>query len=185
MLLSVALLLVSLACGTESTESTQISDATDGKTDEVVKGVEWIDETEVVEVVVVEETGKYSSAREVDKNKLTDVAVISHIKNRLADETECGFLRDTGDWTAEHKKTSKTWAVSVTLSDAEGGDSYSWKYFYFTEDVRSGQDECFLSGAHVGSGNNYNNADRGTAMFEQKPLAEVEAEEAEASAEKE
>ena len=30
MLLSVALLLVSLACGTESTESTQISDATDG-----------------------------------------------------------------------------------------------------------------------------------------------------------
>lgn len=175
MFLSVALLLVSLACGTDSTESTKISDGTDEKTEEVV--------VEVVEEVVVDETGKYSTAREQDKNKLTDVAVISHIKNRLEAETECGFLRDTGDWTAEHKKTSKTWAVSVTLSDAEGGDSYSWKYFYFTEDVRSGQDECFLSGAHVGSGNNYNNADRGTAMFEQKPLAEVEAEEA--AAEKE
>ena len=175
--LSVTLLLVSLACGTEetesttATESTKISDGTDTTSNDK-------------EILELEETGKYSTSRTQDKEELTNVAVIGHIKDRLEAETECGFLRDTGDWTAEHKKMSKTWAVSVTLSDAEGGGSYSWKYFYFTDDMRSGQDECFLKGAPTGSGNNYNNADRGTAMFEQKPLAEVEAEEeAEAEAE--
>lgn len=138
--LGIALLCISLACGTESSDSellvnteTTIEEATESD------GTDTTSNEEVVK----------ENAKSVDRMKggFSDgEVVIALIQDRLENETECGFLLEETDWTTEFNKMKKLWLVSVAFTDAEESKSYSWKFFAMDEEVISEQDECHLSG---------------------------------------
>ena len=120
---AITLLFTSLACGSESSESEPLvntSTTTGTTTEEAV------------------ESQQRSEIKEGKANLIQDQVaedVIIHVKGRLADETDCGFLLEEDSWLAEYNKSRKLWAVSVESIDPERSGSYSWTYFAYTQSV--------------------------------------------------
>jgi hypothetical protein len=139
--LGITLLFTSLACGTESSKSEPLVN-----TETTTEKAQNSDETDTTSNEEVVKDNSKSLDRTLGGLSDEEV-VIAFIKDRLENETECGFLLEETDWTTEYSKMKKLWVVSVALTDDEGGGSYSWKYFAMDEEVISEQDECHLSGS--------------------------------------
>ncbi len=140
--IGIALLCMSLACGTESSDSELLVN-TETITEEVAE-LDGTDSTSNEDEEIVKD-----NAKSVDRMKggFSDAeVVIALIQDRLENETECSFLLEETDWTTEFNKMKKLWLVSVAFTDADESKSYTWKFFAMDEEVVSEQDECHLSG---------------------------------------
>ena len=136
-ILSITLLLMSLACQSE----TRL-----GHSEEYTNRYEDTEETTEPEPA------------EQDKANIEDGSaedVIAHVKERIADEIDCGFLLESDSWTAEYMTGFGTyWLVSSGVAhryehvDPVSNGIYEWKYYPGSHRVTtlSGQDDCYLKG---------------------------------------
>ena len=147
--LGITLLLTSLACGlgseTRLGHSEEYTQRFDNDTEETA-------ESEPAE------------QGEVNLRNGSDEDIIAHVKERLANETDCGFLLEADSWVAELMTGFGTyWLVSSGVAHREehvdpvpSGESfntqnvgiYDWKYYSTTQVVTTvkGQDDCYLKG---------------------------------------
>ena len=149
--LGITLLLTSLACGSGSEtrlgHSEEYTQRFDNDTEEAA-------ESEPAE------------QGEVNLRNGSDEDIIAHVKERLANETDCEFLLEADSWVAELMTGFGTyWLVSsgvahreehVQDKDSPGSKgfqtgnkgNYDWKYYPNTQVVTTvvGQDDCVLKG---------------------------------------
>ena len=133
--IGMTLLFISLACETESSESEPLVNT----------------ETTTEEAVESQQRGEITEGKANLMQDQVAEDVIIHVKGRLADETDCGFLLEEDSWLAEYNKSRKLWAVSVESIDPERSGSYSWTYFAYTQSVATpaGQEDCYLEGSSI------------------------------------
>jgi hypothetical protein len=140
---AITLLFTSLACGSESSES------------EPLVNIESTTESTTEEAVESKQRGeiKEGQANLIQDQEAEDV--IMHVKGRLADETDCGFLLEEDSWLVEYNKSRKSWSLSVESTDPERSGSYSWTYFAYAQSVATaaGQEDCYLQDSSLKSYN--------------------------------
>ena len=142
-ILSITLLLMSLACQSE----TRL-----GHSEEYTNRYEDTEETTEPEETAESEPAEQGKAN-IEDGSAEDV--IAHVKERIANETDCGFLLEADSWTAEYMTGFGTyWLVSSGVAhryehvDPVSNGIYEWKYYPGSHRVTtlSGQDDCYLKG---------------------------------------
>ena len=143
-ILGITLLLTSLACGSETRlgHSEEYSTRFDNDTEEAAESEE----------IAESESAEQSKANPQDGSA---EEVIAHVKERIANETDCGFLLEADSWVAELMTGFGTyWLVSSGVAhryehvDPVTNGIYDWKYYPGSNRVTtvSGQDDCYLKG---------------------------------------